>query len=97
MRGANFRDESRPIFVSQAVLWPNYAGQVVLRSDHGSGKYIALTTPRFFFVFQMVDKGLLLPVLPLLDEAELGSDVMAKFRRPCGTTGDPLEGKDLAL
>ena len=55
MRGANFRDESRPIFVVQAVLWPNFVGLLVLWSDHGGGKYIALTTPRFFFVFQMVD------------------------------------------
>ena len=44
-----------------------------------------------------VNKGLLPPVLPLLDEAELGGGVMAKFRGPCVTTGDPLEGKDLAL
>ena len=27
--GANFRDESRPIFVVQAVLWPNLIGQVI--------------------------------------------------------------------
>ena len=44
-----------------------------------------------------VNKGLLLPVLPLLDEAELGGGVMAEFRGPCGTTGDPLEGEDLPL
>ena len=56
--GANFRDESRPIFVGQAVLRPNFAGQVVLWSDHGGGKYIALTTPRFFFVCQMAKLGI---------------------------------------
>ena len=47
-----------------------------------------------------INKGLLPPVLPLLDEAEcaeFGRGVMAEFRGPCGTTGDPLEGKDLAL
>ena len=44
-----------------------------------------------------VNRGLLPPVLPLLDEAELGGGVMAEFRGPCGTTGDPLEGEDLPL
>ena len=47
-----------------------------------------------------VNNGLLPPVLPLLDEAELaefGGGVMAEFRGPCGTTGDPLEGEDLPL
>ena len=47
-----------------------------------------------------VNKGLLPPVLPLLEEAELaelGGGVMAEFLGPCGTTGDPLEGEDLPL
>ena len=44
-----------------------------------------------------VSKGLLPPVLPLFDDAELGGGVMAEFRWPCGTTGDPLEGEDLPL
>ena len=42
-----------------------------------------------------VNRDLLPPVLLLLDEGELGGDVMAKFRGPCSTTGDPLEGEDL--
>ena len=66
-----------------------------------------LTTPTFFISFETVvmlnrvgsdvNKGLLPPVLLLLDEAELGGHVMAEFCGPCGTTGDPFEGKDLAL
>ena len=43
-----------------------------------------------------VNKGLL---PPLLEEAELGGGVKAKFGGPDGTSGpgDPLEGDDLPL